>query len=452
LSKARRVLAALVILLVSLVDISHADSRAHDPGVRGGEASAGGHLKELTDGQVRFFNVGKEDFEEVEGVGDGIGPRFNFPGCGGCHSQPAIGGTSPAVNPQANVPTTFPGNSLPSFITDDGPVREARFKYNSDGTRDGGVHALFVITGHSDAGDCKIQQEDFKAQLEAKNVIFRIPTPVFGAGLIEQIPDSAILANAYANANAKRSLGIRGRPNFQQISGAPNRNGNDGTIARFGWKAQVKSLLIFSGEAYNVEMGITNELFQTERDETPNCQYAHVPNDVTDTELQPTAISAIENFAFFMRFLAPPTPSNAARHASADSIESGLASFETVGCAYCHTPTLRTGKSTVEALRDKDVNLYSDVLLHNMGSGLADDIVQGDAGPDEFRTAPLWGLGQRIFFLHDGRTKDLLEAIRAHKSDGNRQFGPSEANGVIDRFNNLRETEKQDILNFLRSL
>ncbi len=104
------------------------------------------------------------------------------------------------------------------------------------------------------------------------------------------------------------------------------------------------------------------------------------------------------------------------------------------------------------ALRNKPVNLYSDLVLHNMGPGLADDIAQVQAGPDEFRTAPLWGLGQRLFFLHDGRTRDLVEAIQAHASAGDRRFGPSEANGVIAAYNRLGEQQKQDLLNFLRSL
>ncbi|MGH7407134.1 MAG: di-heme oxidoredictase family protein [Candidatus Methylomirabilales bacterium] len=424
--------------------------RARDPGVRGGDPGAGAPLAGLTPRQIAFFEAGRDEFSEGEEVGEGLGPRFNLDSCRGCHRQPEIGGTSRLPNPQADVPEEFPGNVLPSFITADGPVREARFKYRPDGTRDGGVHNLFVITGHPDASGCDIVQDDFEKELARNNVIFRIPTPVFGAGLIEQIPDSAILGNREVNAGAKRSLGIRGRPN--RISGDPNNNGNDGTISRFGWKAQNKSLLLFSGEAYNVEMGITNELFQTERDETPSCQFAQVPNDVTDTESQPTTISnAIEGFAFFMRFLAPPTPSLDTPGGST-SIARGRVLFEKAGCALCHTPTLKTGDSTVEVLRHMDVNLFSDLLLHNMGPRLADDIVQGGAGPDEFRTAPLWGLGQRIFFLHDGRTRDLLEAIQAHRSAGNSRFQASEANGVITRFNDLRASEKQDILNFLRSL
>jgi len=221
---------------------------------------------------------------------------------------------------------------------------------------------------------------------------------------------SAILANMSANASAKRSLGIRGRPHW--ISGHPNNNGNDGTIARFGWKAQNKSLLLFSGEAYNVEMGITSELFQNERDQTPECQFADVPNDVQNFDPKTTleAVTAIQNFANFQRFLAPPEPSRDTPGGE-ESIGRGRSLFGSVGCALCHTPTLRTGNTTVAALRNQDVNLYSDMLLHDMGDGLADGVSQGQAGPREFRSSPLWGLGQRIFFLHDGRTSDLKEAI-----------------------------------------
>jgi CxxC motif-containing protein (DUF1111 family) len=113
---------------------------------------------------------------------------------------------------------------------------------------------------------------------------------------------------------------------------------------------------------------------------------------------------------------------------------------------------MQTGNSTVEALRNRPVNLYSDLLVHDMGPGLADGISQGQAGPQEFRTAPLWGLGKRIFFLHDGRTTDLLEAIAQHQSGGGRTGGASEANQIVTNFSRLRESQKQDILNFLRSL
>jgi len=216
---------------------------------------------------------------------------MNLDSCSGCHAQPGIGGSSPRDNPQF---TFFRDsvdnntNKLPSFITEKGPVREARFKlfrYDTTG-RDGGVHDLFTIAGMKGAEGCSLYQPDFEKELRLNNVIFRIPTPVFGAGLIEQIPDTAILENINANQDQKKALGIKKKLNFviaaNTITGLPNKNGNDGTIARFGWKAQNKSLLIFSGEAYNVEMGISNELFQTEREEDKNCQFKTTPNDTTD--------------------------------------------------------------------------------------------------------------------------------------------------------------------------
>jgi CxxC motif-containing protein (DUF1111 family) len=146
-----------------------------------------------------------------------------------------------------------------------------------------------------------------------------------------------------------------------------------------------------------------------------------------------------------MRFLAPPTPSPDTP-GGADSIGRGRQQFTSIGCSLCHTPTLYTGNAAVASLRNKPVNLLSDLLIHDMGIGLADGVSQGQAGPREFRTAPLWGLGQRIFFLHDGRTSDLVEAILAHMSDG------SEASAVVSKYKALRENEKEDVLNFLRSL
>jgi CxxC motif-containing protein (DUF1111 family) len=420
-----------------------------DPGVRGGGAGAGSPFSDLTTNERAFFDVGLEDFEEAEGVGDGMGPRFNLDGCAGCHLQPAVGGTSPATNPQIAVATAFGAqNTVPSFITATGPVREARFKRDANGNRDGGVHALFTIRGRvdstGDASGCTAVQDDFATQVARNNVIFRIPTPTFGAGLMEMIPDQTLINNVNASPNTKAAFGISGRL---------NRNGNDGTVSRFGWKAQNESLLLFSGEAYNVEMGISNELFQVERDENATCQFATHPNDVTNVDgpLPTDTVSAIEKFAFFMRFLAPPTPS-ANSPGSSSSISRGRQLFTSVGCGLCHTPTLRTGTSTVAALSNKDANLFSDLALHQMGPGLADDVLQGAARGDEFRTAPLWGLGQRIFFLHDGRTSDLRSAIAAHRSNGNGTFGPSEANEVVNRYNSLGAGSKQDVLNFLRSL
>ncbi len=443
---------ATLVLVLQIQIASTAGGNATDPGVRGGVAGAGGPLADLTRSERALFNVGLEDFEEEEDIPDGLGPRMNLDGCAGCHLQPAVGGTSPAVNPQIAFASKIGGtDKVPPFLSLNGPVREARFVRNPDGTPDGGVHALFTINNRAGAGKCNLEQPDFARQMASQNVIFRIPTPTFGTGLIEMIPDDAILASQRDDSGAKAALGIRGRANFsvsgRTVSGQTNNNGNDGTISRLGWKAQNKSLLLFSGEAYNVEMGITNDLFMTERDEDPACNPANHPNSITDSgaTLPFDAISSIEKFTFFMKFLAPPTPS-ATLPGGRTSINNGKSVFNDVGCVQCHTASFTTGKSAVAALRYKPVPLYSDLLVHDMGVGLADGVSQGSADGREFRSAPLWGLGQRIFFLHDGRTSDLISAIRAHASSG------SEANGSVMLYNALSEKDKQDLLNFLRSL
>jgi CxxC motif-containing protein (DUF1111 family) len=439
-----------------------------DPGVRGGLAGGGTPLKGLTADEAAFFQDGLARFAEVEvvtkGLNNGLGPRFNSNQCFSCHSQPDAGGSSPARNPQLQVAhLNGAKNTVPWFITQSGPIREARFKRSPNGASDGEVHDLFVITGRTDAPGCNITQPDFLPAGDPltgrggnSNIIFRIPTPVFGAGLIEAIPDSAILANMKSDASLKSAMGISGHPNAH-LSGNVNRSANDGTITRFGWKAQNKSLLMFASEAYNVEMGVTNQLFPQERDETPGCLFNATPEDTlnftttsaTTGNPNTAVISDIEAFANFMRMLAPPTPAPATT-----SSENGRSTFAKIGCFHCHTPSFTTGTMIASgsstkpsaALSNQTANLFSDLLVHHMGEGLADGITQGGAGPDEFRTAPLWGVGQRVFFLHDGRTTNLVDVIRAHRSRG------SEANKVIERFNKLSTQEQQEIIDFLRSL
>jgi CxxC motif-containing protein (DUF1111 family) len=463
-------LAGIVAALVTLCATARSQpaSGPVDPGVRGGAAGAGTALKGLTADETAFFQDGLTRFAQVESVtggqNNGLGPRFNSNSCLACHTQPSVGGSSPAINPAIAIATLNGAkNVVPWFIVKNGPIREARFKRNPDGTNDGGVHDLFVVTGRGDAAGCNIAQPNFlpagqplSGQGGNPNIIFRIPTPVFGAGLIESIPDSAILANMKTDSNFKKPMGISGHPNAH-LSGNANHSANDGTITRFGWKAQNKSLLLFAGEAYNVEMGVTNQLFPQERDESPGCVLNPTPEDTlnfttpsTPTPNKNTAVvSDLEAFADFMRMLAPPTPAP-----DTPSIVNGRAVFAKIGCTLCHTPSLTTGKAIASgsstspsaALSNQPVNLYSDLLVHHMGENLEDGITQGGAGPDEFRSAPLWGVGQRIFFLHDGRTTDLVKAIDAHRSRG------SEANAVIQRFNRLGIQERQDIINFLRSL
>jgi hypothetical protein len=399
----------------------------------------------------------------------GMGPVFNADQCFICHSQPQVGGSSPKVNPASLIAHRLGGtNVVPPFEEPNGAFRETRFKFNPDGSRDGGVHSLFTVKGRSDAPDCKLEQPDFDAAVRDRNISFRIPLQLFGLGLIESISDTDIRNNMNANAKLKHELGIGGHTNMVP---------NNGTISRFGWKAQNGSITIFAGEAYNVEMGISNDLFPIARSEDEACNVAYEPFDVPRSEdelyKKPEKIMpAWLMFTEFMRQVDAPQPAPLSASAA-----HGKDLFSSLGCALCHTPSFTTRGVAkpqtpheeigphVVALRGKQVNLFSDLLVHHMGATLADNIVQGAAGPDEFRTTPLWGLGTRLFFLHDGRTSDLMVAIQDHfsreGSDGgdnpskdrhSRKYGPSEANAVIERFNHLSEVDKQAILDFLRSL
>jgi len=414
---------------------------------------------------------------------NGLGARHNADQCFGCHAQPTLGGSGgflvPNPAPQGTFTPLQPENPMfrlfpfrfgkrnvvPSFQLQYGPIREVRFVYQVDAQGnfirdkdsylipDGGVKQLWVAKGFNNdptISRCSLNQPDFEKQVAQRNVAFRIPLQMTGLGLIESIQDREILARFNATANQRRALGIGGRP---------NRSGNNGTITRFGWKAQNMSITMFAGEAYSVEMGISNELFPIATEEDPDCQGAKAePNDVTRMEENDRENQAFKNpvhiladwmqFQLLMRFTDGPKP--APQSATA---QRGEAVFSSIGCALCHTPQMQTAPIMNSAvLQNRPVRMFSDLMLHRMGPGLADGISQGQAGPDEFRTTPLWGVGQRMFFLHDGRASDLMQAILAHASNAGGGYPASEANGVIGNFNALPASDKQAILDFLRSL
>jgi CxxC motif-containing protein (DUF1111 family) len=415
----------------------------------------------VTVAEQTAFSQAFARFREIDSVsgsvqgepGSGLGPTFNGNSCAMCHAQPAPGGSSPGLrSPQNSVPNpqvvlaTLDGatNALPAFIATDGPVRETRFvtaRSAPGAPRDGSVHDLFTVRGRSDALGCALAPPDFASELAANNVVFRIPTPLFGLGLVENTPDATLAANLAADAAAKCALGIAGHLNVSPT---------DGAVSRFGWKAQNRSLLTASGDAYNVEQGVTNEVAPSERGAVAGCVFNATPEDPTRIVLpgtQTTTGTASQmssdavNFALFIRFLAPPRPTAVTTPAL-----NGARLFTSIGCAQCHTPSLTSAASPFTALSNVSYQPYSDFALHHMGAGLADGIVQGVATEDEFRTAPLWGIGQRLFFLHDGRTSDLGQAVEAHAGNG------SEANAVVAAFNALGPSDQADLLAFLRSL
>ena len=427
---------------------------AVDPGVRGGPPCAGAWYSNLDPEMYAAFPVYFSNFTEINEVtqgegGDflrtGLGPRFDSNSCNSCHAQPAAGGSSPPINQLFSVyQANGARNIMPFFERPNGPTLVARFPFKPDlVTPDGHVQQLFVITGRVDAGSCNIAQPDFVTAAAQNNLIFRNTTPTFGGGLLEIIRNSDIIDNGVAVCNSN-ALGICGHPNLSA----------DGSVGRFGWKAQDRSLVIFSGEAYNVEEGVTNELFPNEIDETPGCVLNRLPEDSVfyDPTLPPKIFAGDpERFGNFQRFLAPPIPGLCPGGNSA-SCTNGQAQFSSVGCALCHTPTFITPPSGLLPVSNAPANLYSDVLLHHMGPCNADNVSQGSAAGDEWRTTPLWGIGQRVFFMSDGRTADLVKAIEDHSCLGNGVYPDSEANKVIDNFNAMSPTDQQDLINFLRSL
>lgn len=418
------------IISVSMIVISQ--TVPHDPGPRPNSGANGpSYYPTLNGSEQATFTAGVAKFLEADVVpnangGGGLGPGFNGTSCGSCHAQPTALGSSPSINPQIVAANeTGATNAIPSFITMDGPVREARFVRYSDGTPDGGVHDLFTIAGRTDALGCTLAQPDFATQLAANNVIFRIPTPLFGLGLVDDTPDAVLRANLASTATQRAALNIAGR--F-------NTSGNTGTITKFGWKAQNPTLEVFAGEAYNVEMGVTNDLFSSKRNAVAGCLFNQLPEDNHPS-------SDVDLFTDAMRLSAPPTPVPPTART-----QFGQRMFERVGCNLCHSETLTSASSIFTGMSYAQYHPFSDFALHHMGSNLADGISQGAAAGDEFRTAPLWGVGQRLFFLHDGRTTDLVNAIQQHSSPG------SEANQVIRRYNNLTPEQKQTLLEYLRSL
>lgn len=371
------------------------------PASTSGRLQFGDPLPNLSLEHASAFAVGLEEFNNVETPAGGLGPIFNNVSCVSCHGSPSPGGAS-TINVRRfgrMVRGTFdPMEALGGSLLQDFPINPA------------------------------VQEE---IPREATVVALRQSTPLYGAGLIEAIPDSVLVQNA----QRPKPDGVRGRASrvVDVVSGQSR-------VGRFGWKCQQATLLAFSGDAYLNEMGITSRFFPTEN--APNgkvslLQSFDVTVDPEDAVDPVTGKGDIDHAADFMRFLAPPP-----RGKITTSVRQGETLFQQVGCAVCHIPTLTTGPSLVRSLDRQPVNLYSDLLLHDMGS-LGDGIAQGDAGVRDMRTAPLWGLQASAPYLHDGRARTVDEAIRVHAG---------EASTSRDRYQRLAPSQRSQLLEFLNSL
>jgi CxxC motif-containing protein (DUF1111 family) len=366
-------------------------------------SALGTPLPGLTPVEFQEFRLGLDDFLEVEASEEGLGPAFNGTSCAVCHNIPTIGGAGTMAELRAG-------------------RRNANGEFETlDASGDTLFH-MFSVPGHG----CQ-------PVLPPDTNVFarRVPIPLFGAGLVEAISDQTLLA--LEDPHDRDGDGVSGRAGIVTDIDTGERR-----VGRFGWKAQHATLITFGADAYRNEMGITNDIFPQESafgitpEQMRLCDPFSDPEDIRDPR---TRRRGIDNFASFMRFLSP-----VARETSTDQIRSGEQVFAAIGCTTCHVPALETGPNSNPLFHRKTVALFSDLLLHDVGTG--DGIAQGAAEPNEIRTPALWGLRFRRPLLHDG-TATLEEAIRRHAR---------EAELARRGFERLSDDDRAALLAFLGSL
>ncbi|HWC75053.1 MAG TPA: di-heme oxidoredictase family protein [Gemmatimonadales bacterium] len=395
---------------IALISIAACQTEFDDPGFAGGIEAVparvlGQPLPGLTADEDARFEAGKDEFQDVETIQEGLGPVFNEASCSICHSNP-LGGTNGRVETRfgrlsadgAFDPMTSVGGSL---------------------IQDHGIGQVGADPTHVYSGEVVPAEATIRAG--------RITTPLFGLGLVDAVPDQSFLDLAQREA-AATPLTV-GTPNMVlEISSGQMR------VGRFGWKAQVPTLFQFSGDAYVNEMGVTNPEFPAENCPQGDCAKLAF-NPAPDLNDDGGNVAAFHDF---MTFLAPPGRGAV----SAGMASTGSRLFAQIGCASCHTPVLVTGPSPVAALSNKMFRPFSDFLLHDMGS-LGDGVTQGGASGTQMRTAPLWGIHMRAALLHDGRATTLPQAITAHDGQGRM---------ARDLFLSLSVGERAALLAFVKSL
>jgi CxxC motif-containing protein (DUF1111 family) len=364
----------------------------------------GDPLPGLSAREFEAFNLGLEAFLEVEDAEEGLGPAYNGTSCAECHNIPAVGGTVPMTEVRAGMRLA------------DGTFRDVDPSHGS-------LFQVFSIPTHG----CQSVIPP-----EANVIARRVPIPLFGAGLVEAIPDETIVA--LEDPLDLDADGVSGR-----AARVIDLESGDLRIGRFGWKAQVATLIVFGADAYRNEMGITNDLFPEELtfnlsdDQLRECDPIPDPEDVPELG---TGLRGIDNFESFMKFLAPVP-----RGPITPEVSGGAGVFAAVGCASCHVPILETGPNPNPLFNRQSVPLFSDLLLHDIGTG--DGIRQGQGEPEEIRTPALWGLRFRRPLLHDGSAATIGDALLAH--DG-------EARPTMERLSAMSPAAIAELIAFLQSL
>lgn len=415
------------------------------------EGQLGGPVKGLTPNQLRKFYATRVTFKKDFTPEEGLGPLFNGKSCFECHGQPTerVGGEGRDVvstgvvrigrriaqRPKAKLPlkdviTGLTQDDVDIMLFQGGPALERK-----------SITSEFL---NKYPNDCQIEIGTVPPGAEL--ISLRHAPPVFGFGLIEAIPDPDIVQNVFKELKTNPELAGRALSQIDPLTYRPR-------ISRFGWKNQNSTLLTFTQEALNVEMGITTFFQENEKSASgisnfPKCIYKYLPSEPNDKG------HVMAQLAYHQALLAPPD-----RGPITEEVKRGEKVFEQLQCAVCHVPEMSTAPIVyvvdpdspgpelkhmeIQALESKPVKAYSDFLVHQMGGKLADGLPQGGAMGGEWRTTPLWGLRFKKFLLHDGRTTDINEAILAHGGQAER---------VVKTYETLPEKEKADLLAFLKSL
>jgi CxxC motif-containing protein (DUF1111 family) len=343
--------------------------------------------------------LGERLFSANLTVGEGLGPLYNDTSCAGCHSVPTTGGMGPeglgvAIRVGRNVDGRFD-----PLLADGGPVARSR--------------------SVSELGQACDLLPGIPHGATISSV--RNAPPLYGLGLIDGIPDAAILAGAAVG----REHGVNGRPQLVEPADGGHR------VGRYGWKADTASLEQFVADALRNEHGVTSPL--APQDALPHEPFA-CAGAGEGLEDDGTRVRALTAYVATLTLPAGIAPGGAPP-GDASLVAQGATLFRGAGCIACHTPSLPGPGG--------DLPLYSDLLLHDMGPALDDGVVQGAAGGRDWRTTPLWGLRLRPRFLHDGRARTVRAAIQAHGG---------EAAAAAARFRDMTDAERDALLAFLNSL
>ncbi len=411
----------------------------------------------LTADQQQLFSIGEtlfdQDFSPSPGsdpISDGLGPMFNGTSCTSCHVEGGRGVPPDAANRDGEPIGVLVRLSIPGVdpLTG-GPLLEPTYGIQFQDRAvegvppEGRIEIGYEVTAEtlSDGETYELRRPIYSLVDLASGPLDpdammspRLAPQIIGMGLLEAIPDATLMAAA--DPDDEDGDGISGRVSIVGDSMTGNA-----MVGRFGWKANVATVLNQVADAFHTDMGITNYFHPRETCTAAQTACLAAPLsgffDIDDDRLRAVV--------FYNQALAVP----AARNTDDPDVIAGRTLFEDFGCASCHTPTVETAQAAIPAFSNQTIHPFTDLLLHDMGPGLADDRPTFEASGTEWRTPPLWGIGLipevngERFLLHDGRARSIEEAILWHGG---------EAASAADAFRNATPEQRRQLVAFIESL